>query len=331
MLPEGVGPDRMKLFLHIGMDKTGTTFLQGFCHERRDRLARHGICYPFGVAPNEFSHVDFAHAHGAGWNDAATDEGSARAIEKLSGVNPDLPLLLSSEALSTVPNKLFVDRIKTWAERNGYDDAEVIVYLRNQVDLFVALYAEAIKWGRKEPADKFYDICKNRLVFSSLITGWKEAFGDAKVHVLNYDLAKADLIGSFFGLMNVENIAELTANYVPAFANYSPPLIILEYIRRLSIPIERIQLYEFIIGRFAHRKPASLKDLADAAVWPLPSRLMEDIPRYMADNEKVFADPSQQFEDLYAVADRYGRKLISLDERGLQEAATMLLFDMLPR
>lgn len=58
---------------------------------------------------------------------------------------------------------------------------------------------------------------------------------------------------------------------------------------------------------------------------------MEDIPRYMADNEKVFADPSQQFEDLYAVADRYGRKLISLDERGLQEAATMLLFDMLPR
>ena len=37
---------KKKLYLHIGMGKTGTTALQHFFWDNRDILAAKGICYP---------------------------------------------------------------------------------------------------------------------------------------------------------------------------------------------------------------------------------------------------------------------------------------------
>ncbi len=37
---------KKKLYLHIGMGKTGTTALQNFFWENRKALASHDICYP---------------------------------------------------------------------------------------------------------------------------------------------------------------------------------------------------------------------------------------------------------------------------------------------
>ena len=41
----------MRLVLHIGLEKTGTTSFQAFCAEHRPALAQSGVLYPVNPLP----------------------------------------------------------------------------------------------------------------------------------------------------------------------------------------------------------------------------------------------------------------------------------------
>ena len=318
----------MKAFFHIGMDKTGTTFLQGFAHEKRAELLKHGICYPLGVWPNDFSHVDFARAHGAGWHFEATELESERAEQLLMGLDPTKALLVSSEALSVVPNAAFVNRLKRWTLCYGYDDCKIILYLRNQIDMFVSLYGESIKWGRKENLDEFYKISRDRLFFSEMIKSWELYFGAENLIVMNYDEEKEKLLLSFLRCIGLSEFAEFE-DYQPVFDNVSPPQIVLEYIRRNRLPLGRAQLYEYITSTFGRRREAKLRDLAKLAVWRLPEALIEDIQKFELDNSLIKNSRFKPFKSLNQVVAEYNAKVMDLDEEDITRNFLLFSLDLL--
>src|SRR6266508_5870907 len=50
------------LYLHIGRQKTGTTAIQRFFDQNRERLKEIGVCYPLAVPFGGIAHHGLAHA-----------------------------------------------------------------------------------------------------------------------------------------------------------------------------------------------------------------------------------------------------------------------------
>src|SRR3954451_8893964 len=68
------GSSRKQVFFHIGAPKTGTTYLQHVLLENKEKLAGHGVLYPYDDHGQSFrSMQDF---RGVGWGNQ-----SARAFK----------------------------------------------------------------------------------------------------------------------------------------------------------------------------------------------------------------------------------------------------------
>ena len=320
----------MRAYIHIGMDKTGTTYLQQFCFENRALLGKVGLHYPLGMPHNPFTHVEFAHAHGFGWHTDATDASSQAAAAKFQEFDPTQTLLLSSEAFALDIDSRLVRRLKTWLIENGYDDIYIVAFVRNQIDFFIGIYSEAIKWGNKLPAAEFYNMCRSRLAYWGMLQTWCEVFGQDRVVVKSYDHAKPHLGTVFFSTMGVsEPLQPHLENYLSPFSNASPPQLLLEFIRTISVPLERSELYDFVVYRFARAQPQSLRSLARMQVWPLPDRLVEDLAAYDEENATLATMFGfEPFGPLQARAERYSASVTRCDPAQTQLLATLLIADM---
>ena len=320
----------MLAYIHIGMDKTGTTYLQSFCYEYRIKLKELGLNYPLGSSNNVFSHVDFAHAHGFGWSNYATDETSVNAGNCLFETDPDQTLLLSSEAFALDFSAVSLNRLKNWLNRLGYTEVKIIVYLRNQIDFFVGIFSESVKWGNKLVPESFYDVCRSRLFYKELLETWSEVFGRENCIVFNYDSCRGDLAGTFFSTMGCrEQTAPLIESYVPDFNNASPPQLIIEMIRNISFQMDRSELYNFIVQAFARKTPKSLFSLAKMHVWELPERLLNDSAELDIHNADITAQYNcQTFKPVAAYINKYQAKVIKLEATEYDKLARLLLVDM---
>lgn len=150
----------MKLILHIGTEKTGTTSIQHALARSRDELSRNGILYP-KLLDTE-NHMEIAVA-GMGLRPDDTIQ-----IQELARTGYDLPgyldavrdalaadidtakphtLLISNEHLhSRLPNVADVERLADFLGRD-FDDVKVIVYLRRQDRMAVSLHSTRLKGG----------------------------------------------------------------------------------------------------------------------------------------------------------------------------------------
>lgn len=135
------------IFIHIGVPKTGSTYLQRFFHDNRDELRRRGICYP-EVSLRGWGHHDLAYLSGGGYPDWATPQ--ERSLDDLTRELRDEvrahsgPILLSSE------NFYLMNRPE--AVMSLLEDAEVaprkpiiIVYLRRQDAAHESWYNQMVK------------------------------------------------------------------------------------------------------------------------------------------------------------------------------------------
>jgi hypothetical protein len=85
------------LFLHAGLHKTGTTFIQSVFGQNRERLAQAGIAYPWmDGSPDRVAHHDLGRALETECSDNATEMQWLRSLDAFD----DRPIVLSSETLS---------------------------------------------------------------------------------------------------------------------------------------------------------------------------------------------------------------------------------------
>ncbi|WP_412551357.1 hypothetical protein [Shimia sp. MIT910701] len=188
------------LYLHIGLQKTGTSTVQMFFMHPKGPLQAAGIdCLQQAIAPNQ------AH-HNAAWD-----------IGKHKRYRPDLPgfselveaarasendrLFVSSEDFSLISSS----QVKRVAESLADFDVRPILCLRNQLTWSESIFAQACKRGYTQSFGNFLKTLRKngRTDFFNIYDAWASQFGHDKMTVMIYE-NYSDISDAFAELLDVK-------------------------------------------------------------------------------------------------------------------------------
>jgi hypothetical protein len=183
----------MKLVLHIGVHKTGSTAIQYFMAEKRALLANGGLLYPSAYVVNAGHHElawALAHRRRKG-STTVTAEEIVRAILDEAEMTGAETIVLSSEAFE----RLKSPETETLKVLFGGMTAEIIVYLRRQDDALLSIYNQRVKSSANRYCGTLDQLAANskvisRLDYRALIQRWAEVFGSDALRVKIYDQSR---------------------------------------------------------------------------------------------------------------------------------------------
>ncbi len=143
-----------RLILHVGLQKSGTTYLQEVLTARADELAEAGVTYPLpngGKRRRRTENHEWASYGLLGpeypWvseKRAAAEHDSWKALERQVARTPGT-VLLSAEALSTVRTPA----IRTLLDRLAVKDVEVVITARSLSRSLPSLWQQHVRNGRR--------------------------------------------------------------------------------------------------------------------------------------------------------------------------------------
>jgi len=199
----------MRLILHVGTHKTGTTSIQAALAGNRRWLAERGYIFP-PLCGSLRSHNEFAHRIALA-NPAALEE--LRSI-LLSGSDPDRTTVVSAEEISAriagtrdwegFDKDDYWDRRLDYLERlrtvvRDFDDVRVHLCFRRADEYAEALYAALIlrPWGRfRGSFERFISAVAPIFEYGRQIELFRRVFPN--VRVVSFDSLAGDLMPGFF-------------------------------------------------------------------------------------------------------------------------------------
>jgi len=219
----------MKIFLHIGMARTGATLIRDFFLENRERMAGKGICYPVTALGLTGSHGKLvAYAQDDERESAAKRECGISGAPQMQGFRRDLLRGMAMELRQHKPASVFMTDERLAAELGRGEierlhnlltafsrDITVIVYVGRQVDHFAAARAARIVRGEpgvrmepdsgmgRNPAYRYLD----------RIDAWADAFGKDNIIVRPYEpdqLKDGDVVRDCLDILEVEGEYEFS-------------------------------------------------------------------------------------------------------------------------
>ncbi len=181
------------IFLHIGMDKTGTTAIQSFFNKQRDALKQQGLLYPV-TGCNGIAHYGLSNAlgffHGKKNENNVSDllnlaEQLADEIE-----TSELNTILFSSEFFMIPKPVQPVR----AFFSSYD-IKIVIYLRRHDSWWESVYNQAVKtvasppWGRG--FEHYFEFQKKRDSkrgnYRNVIDTWANVFGKENIIIRPYE------------------------------------------------------------------------------------------------------------------------------------------------
>lgn len=238
----------MTIFIHIGTEKTGTTYIQHFLDSNRRELLKQGYFFP--RSPGKFTHTKLtAYAQ----DDNTFDDlrgfmktRDSKEVVRFRGIFeqelldeikqcPAENVIFSGEHCSSrLLTIREISRLKDLLDQVG-DDIRVVVYLRRQDQFLLSTYSTWIKSGAtgelKLPSPRR---TRERYDFAELLSRWAEVFGASNLIVRPYNK------DCFFGEDLLQDFAyylgfEIGKNFVkPSKLNESLDAETLEYLRNLN-------------------------------------------------------------------------------------------------
>lgn len=236
------GPPRV--FIHIGMNKTGTTAIQSTLARNYKALARQGLLYARAGRARGSAHYRLSHtlgfAHNVPEGEAVPREVLARQILDEARARRCRDILVSSEA--------FVIPGDVGAVRAFFAGCEcrIVVYLRRHDHWWASSYSQGInsvadpKWPsgfegflaqqRKRPTKGDY---------RWLLERWAEVFGPENLIVRPYERAqnRPDVVADLLQAIGYGHVAEAGGLEVPTL-NESPgerELMIIDALQRAGL------------------------------------------------------------------------------------------------
>jgi hypothetical protein len=250
------GPQQGPIFLHVGLPKSGTTFLQDMLRQHRAWLRREGLLYPYDDHRDHFfAALDARENHQFVGGVRPQAEGAwPKLVQRATAF--DGTVVLSHEILATA------SRPAARRSREALDDREVhvVVTARDPARQAVADWQEAIKHGRhvnfrgyvrraglgkippKSPdadAPPARDFAAQRLL--DVIDNWAGDLPPERVHIVTVPQASADpgLLWRRFGeLLGIADPGRLTPG---GEVRHNPRLGVadIELLRRVNTSLDR--------------------------------------------------------------------------------------------
>ncbi|MBX2822494.1 MAG: sulfotransferase domain-containing protein [Rhodothermaceae bacterium] len=216
----------MKLFLHIGYHKTGTTYLQEKIFgqlETVNYLGRPWINEQF-----KSFFTDYKFSHPLDFDPTAMRlrfESIVEEAVQAHQLNPSHPLLISHESLMTGPEWFggaVVERAQRLAE--CFPDVKLIISFRNQADFTASNYSNYVMHGGKLSFDNFlhhsfagqYNLLP-RLSFDKVLEFYISKFGQENIHVYLHEELKQTpqlMLEQLCSFLEVEEAVTMTKSTV---------------------------------------------------------------------------------------------------------------------
>lgn len=211
----------MKIFLHIGMPKTGTTTLQSFLSQNRKLLLEQGYLYP--RSPGDRNHLklpafamdqeridNFRRGLQLTRPKVMADfrgKFSQKFAQELSRTQAAQVVLSSEHFSAQLVHETEINRLREFLCR-FCDQIQIIIYLRRQDDTLLSSYSTEVKAGRTEKLSlpdeeeryRYYD-------YWQILQRWESVFGEDNISVRIFEraqLVENDLIKDFAYTTGIE-------------------------------------------------------------------------------------------------------------------------------
>jgi len=166
----------VKVYLHIGQQKTGTTTIQKFFEINRKSLLKKGYLYPKSLGFDKqfdiYKNIDELQNENSELHKSFFKE-----INKSKCSN----IIISEENVFTLKDEL-LDKVTSFLNKY-FDDITIVCYLRRQYDQAASLYQEVVKgkvhlkydkWILKKLKINYYD-------YSYVLKRWEDRLPHSKV------------------------------------------------------------------------------------------------------------------------------------------------------
>lgn len=209
-----------KIFLHIGLEKTGSTSIQKFCELNKNLLIKRNVLFASGFFGRS-NHVELTTAF-CGEKNAGFLRKPV-CVKKFIGslrefilINKDVDIIFSNEHLSSRIHSEKALRELMEVLLVGGHKLVVICYIRNPADWLVSSYIEAVKSGYYGSAHNYFKMEGPVMPFDSsardiggILLRWKKVFSRHDVNFFSFDSAKKigliqHFIGNGIGLSDFE-------------------------------------------------------------------------------------------------------------------------------
>lgn len=242
----------MKLYLHIGTEKTGTTSIQQFLDQNRDALRAQGVFLPRSLGPRNHRRLPFIASDPGTVDDFAirnglTDDAAAQPAKDTywaaflteldETADCDTTIITSEQLSSRLRSAAEISRLAGLLSPR-FDTIEIIVYLRQQISYAISNYSTLIKSGGTRadilPPDRL------NADYRAMLTDWQDGFGKAQLSVRLFDrawLTGGDVVTDFCAATGLppDRYAR------PDTQNESLDLMSLELLRRINRLVPRVQ------------------------------------------------------------------------------------------
>ena len=240
--------DNRTIFIHIGLEKTGTTSIQDFLFNNTEKLKNKSIFYPTILGENQISLCIYS-AQRKNVGNLAPEKQEIKIKENLPQTIQSIikrfdksnceNLVFSNEHLSSrLKNTNDIENLKRLFDHCNYP-VKIVVYVRNQVDLLESLYFEGIKAGGKENLDDWANkFSYFELDYMKLLSEWESVFGKESIIVRLFDrriLKNGDAIDDFLDVLSVERNENFS---ISSQQNISLGYKSIEFMRRYNLNVK---------------------------------------------------------------------------------------------
>lgn len=208
----------MRLLLHVGLPKTGSSALQCYLSEQSDELARLGISYPWpaqaesALIPTSGNGARIAHY-------IASGEVSLAARELAEATSTDAnTLVLSSELFG-----LF--GVNEWSSFNDlcngsrFDRVTIVAFVREPIGYLSSAYNQNVKRGGEWRALRDWLGAQEWQHFGAARV-LCAVFDKSQLGVLNYDRSRSDLLADFLSAAQISIDALATERHLKRKLNF---------------------------------------------------------------------------------------------------------------
>lgn len=211
-----------RLIIHIGLPKTGTTFLQHSLFAARAELETQGVLYPDPIAGlgsikrKSLGHHWLAHALVGRRKRFTADadfvllDDHVAALRRAIAGSPAETAIISSEEMSGFREPVIRELRSLFPAAN----VQILVYLRRQ-DLWLDSYfAQMAKVRREATPEEIFKSEKWRLDYEKFLEDWSRHFGSENILVRTYGAGEGydDLWTDFLGAIGVADPARIPSN-----------------------------------------------------------------------------------------------------------------------